>query len=93
MINNSIEDAKLGFERQVDRIINDRSGSVIELVDKRLEDSTGSLGRIVETRVQAALRDKADDQSLKVRESLAGLEHKIQQAMGDLSDSFRRQMD
>ena len=86
MIKNSIDESKSDFERQVDRLVNDMNGRMIETIDNRLADSQGSLGRIVDTKIQAALRDQEDNIKSKVGTTITGLWSKTQAALSELDE-------
>ena len=93
MIKNSIDESKSDFERQVDRLVNDMNGRMIETIDNRLADSQGSLGRIVDTKIQAALRDQEDNIKSKVGTTITGLWSKTQAALSELDEQMKRSMD
>ena len=86
MIKNSIDESKSDFERQVDRLVNDMNGRMIETIDNRLADSQGSLGRIVDTKIQAALREQEDNIKSKVGTTITGLWSKTQAALSELDE-------
>lgn len=50
-VKNAIDESKSTFERQVDRVVTEMNGNMIETIDKRLEDSQGSIGRIVDQKI------------------------------------------
>ena len=93
MIKNSIDESKSDFERQVDRLVNDMNGRMIETIDNRLADSQGSLGRIVDTKIQAALREQEDNIKSKVGTTITGLWSKTQAALSELDEQMKRSMD
>ena len=75
-IKNALDENRNGFERQVDRVVNEMNGKMIETIDRRLEDSQGSLGRIIDSKLVASMREIQEDMGNKMRDTVTGLWNK-----------------
>ncbi len=84
MIKNSIDESRSDFERQVDKVIREMNGKMIEVIDQRMEDSQGSIGRIVDLKIRGELQRTEEDVGAKMRESMAALWAKTEKELNNL---------
>ena len=93
MIKNSIDESKSGFERQVDKVIREMNGKMIEVIDQRMEDSQGSIGRIVDTKIAGALQRQEEDIGSRMKDSLSALWSKTEKELSNLDQTTKRNLD